>query len=351
MTKPRIVVTNQIFPETRALLEGYATLDVNPSDTPWPRDELIARAQDADGLMIFMTDMIDAAFIEACPRLRVIGAALKGYDNIDVDACTRAGVRVTIVPDLLTVPTAELAIGLMLALGRNILTGDRMIREHGFSGWRPTLYGSGIANATVGIWGFGLVGQAIAARLAAFNCSILAADDQQVAVPHHLEGKVLMVDIDRVVGESDYLVLALPLTLTTQHLVNSAIIARMKPGSRIINPARGSLVDESAIADALEAGHLAGYAADVFECEDWARLSRPSVVEPRLRHVEARTVLTPHIGSAVTSVRREIELSAARSLIDAMTGRALRHAINHLENNKAQNDDQPDAGPNVSHGR
>ena len=325
--RKKIVITNRVFPETRALLEAHADIVVNPDETPWPPELLREHCRDAFGLMAFMTDSIDADFLAACPQLRVIGAALKGYDNIDIDACTRAGVTVTIVPDLLTVPTAELAIGLMLSLGRNIVAGDTAIRRDGFAGWRPALYGAGLDGATVGILGFGLVGQAIAERLVPFRCRILASD--AAARPQGGNPHVTFADMESVIAEADWLVLALPLTDATQHIIGRATVARMKPGSRIVNPARGSLVDEAAIADALETGHLAGYAADVFECEDWARPDRPLGIDPRLTAPGARTVLTPHIGSAVINVRRQIELSAAESIIAALSGKKPECAINN----------------------
>ncbi len=348
--RKKVVITNRVFPETRALLEAHADIVGNQGEEPWPAEDLMAHCREAFGLMAFMTDRIDEQFIAACPDLRIVGAALKGYDNIDVEACTRAGVSVTIVPDLLTTPTAELAIGLMLSLGRNILAGDAAIRRDGFAGWRPALYGSGIGGTTVGILGFGLVGRAIAERLAPFQCRILASDAAAGAngdSPH-----VAFGDMDSVIAEADWLVLALPLTEATQHIVDRSAIARMKPGARIVNPARGSLVDEAAIADALETGHLAGYAADVFECEDWARQGRPGEIEPRLLGNASRTVLTPHIGSAVINVRRDIELSAARSIVDALAGRRPLHAVNLPADNFLEivEDAEPAARKNVSGG-
>jgi phosphoglycerate dehydrogenase-like enzyme len=151
MQKPVVLVTNRIFPETEALLAAHARAIVNRADEPWSREEVQARCREADAMLAFMTDQVDAAFFTGCPRLKVVGAALKGYDNIDVAAAERAGVWVTIVPDLLTIPTAELAIGLMLSLGRHIAAADRSIRDNGFRGWRPAFYGRGIAGATVGI--------------------------------------------------------------------------------------------------------------------------------------------------------------------------------------------------------
>ncbi|ARQ01760.1 phosphonate dehydrogenase [Pseudorhodoplanes sinuspersici] len=327
--KPKVVVTNPIFAETKALLDQHATVLVNTSLEPWPYDEVRAICADAAGVMAFMTDRIDAAFIADCPKLRVIGAALKGADNIDVSAATDAGVWLTIVPDLLTIPTAELAIGLMLSLGRNIVAGDRSIKARGFRGWRAQLYGEGLSGATVGIVGFGLVGRAIAGRLTGFGCRLLAYDQTPTQKLPEPVPYVTATGFDDLIATSDYVVLALPLTAETQHIIDVRAIAAMKPGARLVNPARGSLVDEAAVADAIERGHLAGYAADVFECEDWARDDRPAHIDARLISPSAPTVLTPHIGSGVTQVRREIELSAARSIIDALSSRVPDGALNN----------------------
>jgi phosphonate dehydrogenase len=326
--KPKIVATNPVFPETRALLEQYASVDVNPALEPWPYEEVRRRCREAAGLLAFMTDRIDADFISACPNLRVIGAALKGFDNIDVGAATDAGVWLTIVPDLLTVPTAELAIGLMLSLGRNIIAGDRKIRERGYHGWRAELYGSGLAGTTVGIIGFGMVGRAIAERLVGFQCRLLAHDNSVSAAQAKLWPHVTMTSFADAVESSDYVVLALPLTAETRHIINSRTLASMKPGARLVNPARGSLVDEAAVAEAIQRGHLSGYAADAFESEDWALEDRPGGIDPRLTTPSAPTVFTPHIGSGVTDIRREIELTAARSILDVLAGRVPFGAVN-----------------------
>jgi phosphonate dehydrogenase len=326
--KSKIVATNPVFAETRALLEEHATLEVNPNIEPWPYEEVRRRCRDATGLLAFMTDRVDADFLAVCPSLRVIGAALKGFDNIDVEAATKAGVWLTIVPDLLTVPTAELAIGLMLSLGRNIVAGDRNIKQRGFHGWRAELYGAGLAGTTVGIVGFGLVGRAIAERLAGFQCRLLAHDQSGSEGLAKSRPYVTMTSFEDLIADADYIVLALPLTAETRHIVNSKTVAAMKPGARLVNPARGSLVDEAAVADAVARGHLSGYAADAFECEDWALEDRPRRIDPRLTLPSAPTVFTPHIGSGVTEVRREIELSAARSILDVLAGRIPFGAVN-----------------------
>ncbi|MEQ1716891.1 MAG: NAD(P)-dependent oxidoreductase [Hyphomicrobium sp.] len=324
----QIVVTNHIFPETHALLAAHGRVIANTALEPWPENVVQEKCREADAVLAFMPDWIDASFIAACPKLKVIGAALKGYDNIDATAAETAGVWVTIVPDLLTVPTAELAIGLMLSLGRHVLAGDNRIRAHGFHGWRPTLYGVGLNGARVGIVGFGRVGHAIAERLLGFRCRVSAYDSRSSAIPCNLAQSVDQIALPDLLAQSDYVVLALPLSDATLHIINAAALMRIKPGALLINPARGSLVDERAVANAIDSGRLAGYAADVFECEDWARTDRPSAIDARLTETGVPTLLTPHIGSAVVDVRREIELSAARSIIEALGGREPSGAVN-----------------------
>lgn len=322
---PLVVLTNRTFSETRAAFDGVARLVANEQSEPWAYDDVVARCEDAAGVMAFMPDCIDRAFLNRCPKLKVIGAALKGFDNIDVAAASERGIWVTIVPDLLTEPTAELAVGLTIALGRHVRFGDASIRRSGFHGWRPEHYGTGLNGATVGIIGFGRVGQTIARCLSGFGCRIVAFDA-------HGDWGVLAgaqkLDMADLLAQSDVVILGLPLTDDTLGIIGAHALQQMKPGALLVNPARGSLVDEGAVADALESGHLGGYAADVFESEDWARADRPPSIDPRLLTPQARTVLTPHIGSAVESVRREIELSAARSIKEALAGAVPSGAIN-----------------------
>ncbi len=320
--RPRIVVTNRAFPETLALLGEAGEVIANPGLEPMDRGRLLAEAAGAEALLVFMTDLVDAELLEAAPRLRVVGAALKGYDNIDLEACRARGVQVTIVPDLLTVPTAELAVGLLIAVGRHLLTGDRLVRGGAFTGWRPWLYGTGLAGSTVGILGLGRVGQAIAERLSAFGCRLLGCDPQGGAA-----AAVELADLETLLRESDFLVLAAPLTETSAGLIGRDALAALKPGAYLVNCARGSLVDEAAVADALESGRLAGYASDVFAFEDWARPGRPAAIEPRLLAAAERSVLTPHLGSAVADLRREIELAAARNILAALRGETPPDAV------------------------
>jgi len=165
-----------VHPEVIELLAEHCEVIPNPGPETLPLDEILQRAKDAEALMTFMPDRVDEAFLRACPRLRVVGCALKGYDNYDVEACTRHGVWITNVPDLLTIPTAELTIGLLIGLTRNMLAGDRFVRTGRFNGWRPALYGSGLTGKTLGLIGMGAVGQAIAQRLVGYDMRVLYTD-------------------------------------------------------------------------------------------------------------------------------------------------------------------------------
>lgn len=323
-----MVISNWVHDAVIDRLAPHCTVEANPGREPWPMDELARRAADADALIAFMTERIDDDFLARCPDLRIVAAALKGYDNFDVAACTRRGVWLTIVDDLLTAPTAELTVGLMIALARHVTAGDRLLRGGGFAGWRPTLYGGTLDGAVVGLIGAGAVGQAIARRLAGFDCDLRYHDQHPLPPETERRLRLQKMPLPDLVRESDFLVLALPLTPATQHLVNAELLRQVKPGCYLVNPARGSLIDEEAVADALDAGRLAGYAADTFEMEDWARPDRPVAVAARLLAPEARTVLTPHIGSAVDTVRRDIAMAAADNVLQCLAGERPAGAIN-----------------------
>jgi phosphonate dehydrogenase len=303
----RIVATARIFPETRALLERAGTVLHPVGDEPWDKDRLRTALAGAEAMMAFMTDRVDAALLDAAPHLRVLACALKGADNIDIEACRARGIAVSIVPDLLTVPTAELAVGLAIGLARNIRAGDAAVRRE-FRGWRPTLYGLGLDGATVAILGLGRLGKAIAARLLPFGCRLRGVDPENDAV-----------GVDRMALEpalmgADLVIVALPLTAGTLGLVGRDALACLPRGALMVNIGRGSTVDEEAVVEALRTGRLGGYAADVFAMEDWALPDRPRSI-PRQLLDDPRTLFTPHLGSATTTARRAIETEAASNIL------------------------------------
>jgi phosphonate dehydrogenase len=316
----RVVITQWIHPEVVDELRTFCEPMLNETREPLPTQELADRCREAEGLMVFMPDRIDRAFLEGCPRLRIVVAALKGCDNFDVEAMKARDISFYIQEDLLTVPTAELAIGLMLGLGRHILEGDAFLRSGAFKGWRPTFYGLGLQGQRVGILGFGKVGQALAERLRPFGAEVLCYDAaprvNQVGEAH---GET-WVDLETLLATSDYLVPLLPLRPDTQFLLDRKALTRLKVGCLLVNVARGSLVDETAVADMLASGQLGGYAADVFEMEDWALEDRRRSIPEALLKDRVHTLFTPHLGSAVRSTRLAIEWNAARQLWEFFQG-------------------------------
>ncbi len=324
---PKVVVANWVHEEVVDYLAAHCEVVANPEREPFSREALLSCVQDADGLIAFMTESVDESFLKRCPRLRIVACALKGWDNFDVAACTRRGVWVTIVQDLLTAPTAELAVGLMIAVARHIAAGDRFVRTGTFAGWRPKFYGRSLDGSTVGLLGAGAVGKAIARRLGGFECRLLYHDKTPLPPDREDELRLQRVSLSELFGRSDFVVVAVTLNAATQHLVDAELLESAKPGCYLINPARGSVVDEEAVADALDSGRLAGYAADTFEMEDWARTDRPTAVAPRLIGSD-RTVLTPHLGSAVDRIRRDIAMDAARSVVQCLKGQRPNGAIN-----------------------
>jgi phosphonate dehydrogenase len=327
---PRIVLTHWAFPETLALLQPHGDVIANNSPATLPPEELLRRAADAEALMAFMPDRIGADFLDACPKLKIVAGALKGFDNLDLFACAARGVWVSNVPSALTIPTAELAIGLLLALTRNIVPGDAAVRRPGYTGWQPSLYGSGVNGKNIGILGFGEVGQTIAQRLLGFDANVVYCDPTALNSAREPALRVQRVDVDALLATSDIVILAAPLTPNTLHLLNRENLARMKPGAYLVNIGRGSVADENAVADALRENRLAGYAADVFEMEDLSRADRPREIPRALLNFPDRTVFTPHLGSAVVDVRKDIERQAALNIIDVLQGRRPRNAVNNV---------------------
>ena len=211
----------------------------------------------------------------------------------------------------------------MIGLGRRIREADAYVRSGAFQGWRPHLYGLGLAGAKVGYVGLGAIGRAIARALEGFGTQRRYVDPAVEDAP----GLERMHNLQALLGWSDYVVLCAPLTTSSLHLIDRSALGHVQPHALLINPARGSLVDETAVLDALQSGRLGGYAADVFEFEDWARANRPRKISAGLLTHPA-TLFTPHLGSAVASIRRAIELAAADNIVDAFSGRVPRDALN-----------------------
>lgn len=319
-SRPLAVVTHAVHAETIMLLRARCEVVVC-GRTPSP-DALAAQAAGASALLAFMPDRVDSALLDGCRRLRIVAGAFKGADNVDVEACSARGVWVTVAPDLLSASTAELAVGLLIAVARRIREGDAAVRRGQFAGWRPGMHGIGLEGTAVGIIGMGSLGRAIARRLFGFDCRLSYTDPNV----HEVDG-LRSVPLERLLRESAVVVLAAPLTPATYQLIDARRLSLMSPGAVLVNVGRGSIVDEEAVAAALASGRLGGYAADVFAMEDKSLAQAPSAI-PRTLLEHPASVLVPHLGSAVADVRRAIENHAAQSILQAVAGDRPQGAIN-----------------------
>jgi phosphonate dehydrogenase len=328
--RPRVVVTHWVHPEVVARLAEFCEpLMPSPEEGVWPQDRLHARARDAAGLMVCMADRVDEPLLVACPRLRIVAGVLKGPDNIDVAACSRRGVWVTVLPDLLTAPTAELVVGLMLAVMRRVVQGDAHVRGGRFAGWRPVLYGTSLAGATVGIIGMGRLGLAVARRVRAFDARVVYVDPEPLPGACERELGVRRVSLPELLAASDVVVPLVPLSESTCRLLGAGALGQLRSGAFVVNAGRGSVVDEEAVAGALETGRLGGYAADVFAFEDQRSSPRPAGIPERLL-AHPRTVFTPHLGSAVDAARRRLGRAAAAQVRQALAGQRPDGAVNQI---------------------
>ena len=305
----RVLITQPIDPAGLAMLEAEnLAVEVWPGPEPMPKSALLDRVRGCAGLISMLTDSVTADVLEAGP-LRVVAQHAVGINNIDLDAARSLGVAVAHTPGVLTEATADLTMALILGAARRILESDRLVRSGQWVGWSPTLMrGMELNGAVLGIVGMGRIGAAVARRAEEFGMQVI----------HHNRSSGM--PLQTVLETSDVLTLHCPLTPETHHLIDAAALARMKPGAILINTARGPVVDESALVDALDSGHLGGAGLDVFEQEP--------VVHPGLLRSE-RAILLPHIGSATVATRRKMGEMVASDLIRGLTGQPLEHGVSN----------------------
>lgn len=326
--KPKILITQWMPPEGIALLEDYCELEYCNIETPLSKKELIERGKDKDGLIIFMSDIIDREVIECCPKLRVISSFGKGYDNIDVDCCTSHGIAVTINKSSLTEDTADLAIALALANTRNILPGDNSLRDGVSRGWHPRRHlGRRFHHATLGLLGFGSIGAAIALRAKGFSMNICYYDP---TITEAWPDVQRCEQLEEMLRQCDFLIITANLNPDSLHLINEENLRCIKKGASVINIARGSIVDEAAIAHALKTGLISGYAADVFAFEDRLIESHPDDIPAALLNNIEETILTPHLGTGTIEARIDLSISTATGLLAVLRGEPTAQQINRL---------------------
>jgi lactate dehydrogenase-like 2-hydroxyacid dehydrogenase len=309
--KRKVLVTREVFDETLEYLARHFEVSSNQADARYSVDELVARLREVDAAVISSGDRIDEALLARVPNLVAVCSASVGYNHIDVDACTRHAVMATNTPGVLTESVADMALCLTLATLRRLGEGERWVRAGTWPGTHlKQLLGHDLHHATVGIAGFGRIGQAIARRLRGFDARTLyyARNRADTAVEQAVGASYAAKDA--LLRESDALILILPYTPQTHHFIGAAELAAMKPTAVLINMARGGIVDDAALAQALASRRLWAAGLDVYENEPQ--------VNPALMTLE-NVVLAPHIGSATEPTRKAMAMTAARNCVAALT--------------------------------
>jgi glyoxylate reductase len=304
----RVVVTRQL-PEggTDPLVTAGHEVVLNEADVPFTPRQLCDAARDADALLCVLTDRIDhEVFAAGGDRLRVVATVAVGYDNIDVAAAAARGIAVCNTPGVLDDTTADLAFLLILSASRLASDAERDLRAGIWSGWGITQYlGVDVHGAILGVVGFGRIGQAVARRGAGFGMEVLHHARNPTGLPGYV------ADLDHLLAESDIVSLHVPLTVETRHLIDARRLALMKPTAVLVNTARGPVVDEEALAQALEDGTIFAAGLDVYEQEP--------TVSPRLL-AAPRAVLAPHIGSASRTTRTRMAHLACDGIVTVLAG-------------------------------
>ena len=316
-----VYVTRELPPRAMALLREspqVETLTVHPHDRPATREELLAGVADCDCLLSQLVDRIDAEVFAANPDLRLVANYAVGFNNVDVQAATTAGVPVSNTPDVLTECTADFTWALLLAVTRRVVEGDRCMREGRYPGWSPQfMLGTRVHGKTLGIVGLGRIGAAVARRAQGFGMRLLYASPGPKPVAAELGAT--HVPLETLLAESDVVSLHVYMDDSTRHLIDADALARMRSSAFLLNVARGPVVDETALVAALEAGQLAGAGLDVFE--------REPAMAPGLAELE-NVVLAPHLGSATHETREAMGRIAAENVLDVLAGRPPRTCVN-----------------------
>ncbi len=320
--KPRILVTRATFPEViERLRERFDVEDNQKDDTPWRGEELRRRLEDKDGVLSTGSDRIDAAVLDGAPRLKAVCNVAVGYNNIDLAACGERGVLATNTPEVLDDTTADTAWALLMAAARRITEAERWLRAGNWKeGWTyDRLLGQDVHHATLGIIGMGRIGQAMARRAQGFSMRVLYHNRRRA--PKAVEKKLgaRYASLDKLLRESDFVSLNLPYSPQAHHLIGARELALMKPTAVIVNAARGGIIDDAALVQALKERRVFAAGLDVFEGEP---RFNPGFLE--LDNV----ALIPHIGSATRATRMKMNLLAVKNLTSALSGRRPPNLLN-----------------------
>ncbi|MGH9712067.1 MAG: 2-hydroxyacid dehydrogenase [Candidatus Acidiferrales bacterium] len=319
MSKPKVLSTRPLFPEARKILDANVDIEYwNPPERP--RSELLRGVAGKDGLICLLTEKVNQELLDAAPKLRVAATVSVGFDNIDVDACTRRKVVATNTPGVLDDTTADFAWTLIMAIGRRLVEGDAWLRSGTWPGWDlDQLIGGDIWGKTLGIVGFGRIGRGVARRAQGFNMRILYTDTVRAPAEAEKELHAEFVDRDTLFRQADFVTVHVPLMPETRHLISKDNLGKMKRTAYLVNTSRGPVVDEAALAEALEKKQIAGAALDVFENEPKAH---PALITRK------DVILTPHIASASIDTRTKMAVMAANNVVAFFEGRRPPNALN-----------------------
>lgn len=321
MSLGRVYVTRPIPKAGIDLLRQECDVTIFEDEDRLPtKEEVIQGVQGKDALLSLLTEEITAEIMDAAPGLKVISNYAVGFNNIDVEAATARGIVVTNTPGVLTETTADFAWALLMAIARRVVEADRYTRAGKFQGWGPLLFlGGEVTGKCIGIVGMGRIGQAIAKRARGFDMQVLYYNRKRVDPAIESELQATYVSLDELLTQSDFVVLTVPLTPETRHLIGPRELGMMKPTAYLINPARGPIVDEKALVEALRSRTIAGAALDVFEEE-------PKLA-PGLAELD-NVVLAPHIASATTETRTKMAIMAAENLLAVLRNQRPKHVVN-----------------------
>jgi gluconate 2-dehydrogenase len=310
--KPKVLVTREVFDETLEYLARHCEVDSNQNDVALDPEELARRLAGKSGLMCALTDRVDAKLLERCPDLKAVANIAVGYNNIDLPACTARGIMATNTPGVLDDSTADLAWALMLGAARRLTELERRVRAGEWTGWRLKQWlGVDVHHATLGIFGMGRIGQAIARRAAGFEMKVLYHNRKPVAPDIEQRIRASYVSRDELLRQADFVVLQVPYSPETHHMIGERELKLMKPTAILVNSTRGGVVDDAALIAALKAGTIRAAGLDVFENEP--RLN------PEFLKLD-NVALAPHVGSSTEATRRAMAMTAAKNLAAALTG-------------------------------
>jgi glyoxylate/hydroxypyruvate/2-ketogluconate reductase len=309
---PRVLVTREVFDETLDYLRQHCEVQDNQGDKAFAPAALAAAVANCDGLMCCLTDRVDATLLAAAPGLKVVANIAVGYNNIDVPACTARGVMATNTPGVLDDSTADLAWTLMLGAARRITEVERRVRAGEWTGWQLKQWlGVDVHHATLGIIGMGRIGQAIARRAIGFDMKVIYHNRKRITPELERKANAAYVSFDELLAQADFVVLQMPYSADTHHLIGKTQLAKMKRSAILINSTRGGVVDDAALIAALRDGTIRGAGLDVYENEP--------KLNPEFLKLD-NVVLAPHVGSSTEATRKAMAMLAAQNLVAALQG-------------------------------